>query len=147
LACSAAVNWISAGGSRLSTPQWTGLIAVANAGRALGGKAALGAPHAVLYGQIASVPGTYAGACADIVKGSDGSCAACTAKTGYDQLTGLGTPNVGSLLSTLSGLSVVTATAPHPCRAHQGVDAAGRAAPVPGALGSARRGGRRRRCR
>ncbi|MBJ7312519.1 S53 family peptidase [Rugamonas sp. CCM 8940] len=106
---SAAVNWISAGGTSLSTPQWAGLIAVANAGRALNGKAALGAPHAVLYGQIASVPGNYAGAFADIVKGSDGSCAACTAKAGYDQLTGLGTPNAGSLLSTLSGLSVATA--------------------------------------
>lgn len=109
---SSAVNWISAGGTSLSTPQWAGLIAVANAGRALAGKAALGAPHAVLYGQIATVPGTYAGAFADIVKGSDGSCAACTAKTGYDQLTGLGTPNVASLLSTLSASSVVTATAP-----------------------------------
>ncbi|WP_245774061.1 hypothetical protein [Rugamonas rubra] len=58
MACSAAVNWSSAGGTRLSTPQWACLIAVANAGRALGGKAALGAPHAVPYGQIASVPGT-----------------------------------------------------------------------------------------
>ena len=28
---SAAVNWISVGGTSLSTPQWAGLVAVANA--------------------------------------------------------------------------------------------------------------------
>ncbi len=104
---SAAVRWASVGGTSLATPQWAGLMAVANATRALNGKAALGAPHAALYGQIATVPGTYAASFADIVKGSDGSCSACSAKTGYDQLTGLGTPNAASLLSALSGLSVV----------------------------------------
>ena len=104
---SSAVRWASVGGTSLSTPQWAGLIAVANATRALNGKAALGAPHAALYGQISTVPGTYAASFADIVKGNDGSCAACNAKSGYDQLTGLGTPNAASLLSALSGLSVV----------------------------------------
>ncbi len=103
---SSTVRWTSAGGTSLSTPQWAGLIAVANATRALNGKAALGAPHAALYAQISTVPGTYAAAFADVVKGSDGSCAACSAKTGYDQVTGLGTPNAASLLSTLSGLTV-----------------------------------------
>ncbi|MYM95466.1 S53 family peptidase [Duganella vulcania] len=106
---SGTVRWGSVGGTSLSTPQWAGLIAVANATRALNGKAALGAPHAALYGGIAAVPGTYASAFADITAGSDGSCAACTAKTGYDQLTGLGTPNVSSLLSTLSGLTIAAA--------------------------------------
>ena len=106
---SSTVRWSSVGGTSLATPQWAGLMAVANATRALNGKAALGAPHAALYGQIASVPGTYAAAFADIVKGSDGSCAACSAKTGYDQVTGLGSPNAASLLSTLSGLSIVVA--------------------------------------
>jgi subtilase family serine protease len=106
---SSTVRWGSVGGTSLSTPQWAGLIAVANATRALNGKAAMGAPHAALYGQIATVPGTYASVFADITAGSDGSCAACTAKSGYDQLTGLGTPNVSNLLSALSGLTVATA--------------------------------------
>jgi subtilase family serine protease len=104
-------SWISAGGTSLSTPQWAGLIAVANATRALNAKPALGAPHAILYGQIASVPGTYASSFADVVAGSDGSCTTCSAKSGYDQLSGLGTPNAGSLLSALSGATAV-ATAP-----------------------------------
>ena len=108
---STTVGWVSAGGTSLSTPQWAGLIAVANAARAQAAKPALGAPHAVLYGQIATVPGGYASAFADITKGSDGSCATCSAKVGYDPLTGLGTPNAASLLSALSG-STSAATPP-----------------------------------
>lgn len=104
-------SWISAGGTSLSTPQWAGLIAVANATRALNAKPALGAPHAILYGQIASVPGSYASAFGDVISGSDGTCGTCSAKSGYDQLSGLGTPNAASLLSALSGATAV-ASAP-----------------------------------
>jgi hypothetical protein len=100
-------KWLSVGGTSLSTPQWAGLIAVANATRLQAAKPALGAPHAVLYGQIATVPGTYSSAFADITKGSDGSCATCSAHAGYDTLTGLGTPNVASLLTSLSNAGTV----------------------------------------
>ena len=108
---STSVGWLSAGGTSLSTPQWAGLVAVANATRAQAARPALGAPHAVLYGQIAAVPGSYASAFADITKGTDGTCASCTAKVGYDPLAGLGTPNVSSLLSLLAG-STAPAVAP-----------------------------------
>ena len=108
---SSTVKWLSAGGTSLSTPQWAGLIAIANATRALNAKSALGAPHSVLYGQISTVPGTYASVFSDITKGSDGSCGTCTAKIGYDPLSGLGTPNAGSLLSSLSG-AALAATPP-----------------------------------
>ncbi len=103
------VRWGSVGGTSLATPQWAGLIAVANAIRALNGKSVMGAPHAALYGGIASVPGSYASVFTDITAGRHGSCAACSADAGYDQLTGLGTPNVASLLSTLSGLTIAAA--------------------------------------
>ena len=106
---SVTVSWLSVGGTSLSTPQWAGLIAIANATRALVAKPVLGAPHAVLYGQIATVPGTYASVFADITKGSDGLCATCSAKAGYDALSGLGTPNVTSLVSVLSGATAVAA--------------------------------------
>lgn len=99
------VSWVSAGGTSLSTPQWAGLLAIANATRKLNAKAALGAPHAILYGAIATVPGTYASSFNDIAKGSNGSCAACTAKSGYDLLSGLGTPNISSLLTSLTGVA------------------------------------------
>lgn len=98
-------SWLSVGGTSLATPQWAGLIAIANAMRAQSAKAPLGAPHALLYGSIATVPGTYAANFADITSGTNGSCAGCTARTGYDILTGLGTPRAGTLLATLSGAS------------------------------------------
>lgn len=103
------VKWTSIGGTSLATPQWAGLVAVANALRAQNGKAALAAPHTALYTQVATVPGTYAGAFADITSGSDGTCSTCSARTGYDTPTGLGTPNASALWSTLSGLIVQTA--------------------------------------
>ena len=102
-------SWLSAGGTSLSTPQWAGLIAIANAQRVASAKPVLGSPHSILYGQISTVPGTYASAFSDITKGSDGTCALCTAKVGYDPLTGLGTPNVAGLLTSLSGTTVATA--------------------------------------
>jgi hypothetical protein len=108
---SSAVNWVSAGGTSLATPQWAALVAIANAQRLLAGKTVLGAAHDVLYGQVAAVPVNYASAFADITKGSNGSCATCLAKTGYDPLAGLGTPNVTSLLETLSG-ATAAAVAP-----------------------------------
>ena len=108
---STAVSWISAGGTSLATPQWAGLIAIANASRALSAKAALGSPHAVLYSQIATVPGTYASAFADITKGLNGTCTICASSIGYDIPSGLGTPNVSSLMTALAGV-VNTATAP-----------------------------------
>ncbi|MCX7275242.1 MAG: putative Ig domain-containing protein [Burkholderiales bacterium] len=106
---STTVNWMSVGGTSLSTPQWAGLMAMANAVRATVGKTALGAAHSVLYGQISTVPGTYASAFADITQASNGTCLLCTARAGYDVPTGLGTPHVTGLLTALAGTSVTTA--------------------------------------
>ena len=117
---SSVVNWVSAGGTSLSAPQWAGLVAVANALRTQAGKGVLGQPHAALYNQIAAVPGSYAAVFADITSGSHGTCAACTARAGYDQLTGLGTPNASALWTALSGASVtapVVTPAPTPAPA------------------------------
>ena len=107
---SSTVNWMSVGGTSLSTPQWAGLLAVANATRALSAKTLLGAPHALLYGQIGAVPGNYASAFGDVTMGSHGACSLCMAKAGYDELTGLGTPNAIGLLNLLSA----TTTSPPP---------------------------------
>ncbi|MBY0463878.1 MAG: S53 family peptidase [Burkholderiales bacterium] len=98
-------NWISAGGTSLSTPQWAGLMAVANAMRTANANAVLATPHATLYSQIATVPGTYAATFKDITQGANGACGTCVGKTAYDTPTGLGTPNAGNLLSTLSGVA------------------------------------------
>lgn len=104
------VQWMSAGGTSLSSPMWAGLAAVANATRVLAAKATLGGgAHSLLYGQIAAVPTTYASAFADVKLGSHGTCGTCTARTGYDQLTGLGTPQAGALVSLLSGAAAPVA--------------------------------------
>ncbi|PKB20763.1 S53 family peptidase [Janthinobacterium sp. 64] len=108
---SSTASWLSIGGTSLSTPQWAGLVAIANASRALQAKTALGLPHSILYGQIATVPGTFASSFADITRGSNGTCGVCTARVGYDPLGGLGTPNVKSLLASLSGTQIAP-TAP-----------------------------------
>jgi len=106
---SSTVNWLSVGGTSLSTPQWAGLIAIANANRALISKAAIGLPHTVLYGQLATSPGTYASNFTDITSGSHGNCGTCYAKVGYDELAGLGTPNATNLLNSLTGTNASAA--------------------------------------
>lgn len=106
---SATVQWVSAGGTSLSSPMWAGLVAVANAVRAQAAKPILGAAHATLYGQVGAVPGNYASGFADITLGSHGTCGTCSARAGYDQLTGLGTPNATNLVNLLAGASAPAA--------------------------------------
>ncbi|WP_428000103.1 S53 family peptidase [Acidovorax sp.] len=102
---SSAVQWITAGGTSLSSPMWAGLVAVTNASRLQASRTLLGGAHSLLYGQIGAVSGNYANAFLDIRLGSHGSCGTCSAKVGYDQLSGLGTPNATAFVSLLSGAS------------------------------------------
>jgi hypothetical protein len=94
----AAPNWYSGGGTSIGAPQWAGLLAIANAQRALAAKAPLGQPQSLLYGQVGAVPGRYAAAFNDVATGRNGTCLVCTAAHGYDLPTGLGTPNADDLL-------------------------------------------------
>lgn len=95
-------GWIAAGGTSLAAPQWAGLLAVGNAVRALAGKAVLGTVHTKLYASVASA-GRYASLFADVSSGSNGSCGAmCTATTGYDLLTGWGSPKAVNLIDTFA---------------------------------------------
>ncbi len=110
-------SWNAYGGTSIGAPQWAGLVAVANARRAAAAKALLGDFHATIYKTIAAAPSVYAAEFADIVDGSDGSCASCVAAKGYDTVTGWGTPNAGPLLDTLAtdstaGATTVAAVAP-----------------------------------
>lgn len=95
-------GWLAAGGTSIGAPQWAGLLAIGNAVRALSGKAVLGAVHTRLY---ASATGSgYATLFADVVSGSNGSCGAmCNAATGYDLLTGWGSPKGVALVGALAG--------------------------------------------
>lgn len=95
-------GWIAAGGTSIAAPQWAGLLAIGNAVRALGGKAALGQPHAKLYASVASAT-TYGSLFADVTTGRNGTCGTmCTAATGYDLLTGWGSPKAVALVAALA---------------------------------------------
>ncbi len=99
---SATVAWYSFGGTSLATPQWAGIIAIANAERAQAATAPIGASQSTLYG-LATQPATYASSFLDVKTGSDGICTTCYAGVGYDLPSGLGSPNVASLLTALVG--------------------------------------------
>ncbi|CBJ50500.1 S53 family peptidase [Ralstonia solanacearum] len=96
---SSSVSWHSAGGTSLATPQWAGLLAIANAVRAQSGQGVLGLAQNFLYSGVSTRPSLYASVFSDITQGSDGTCSTCAAHVGYDQPSGLGTPNVTSLLT------------------------------------------------
>jgi subtilase family serine protease len=95
-------GWHIAGGTSIGTPQWAGMIAIANAVRTKAGKPALGSLAAPLYKSVAA-GGTYAASLLDVTQGSNGNCLGCGATSGYDLVTGLGTPNGAGAVSLMAG--------------------------------------------
>ena len=91
-------GWYVVGGTSCSSPQWAGLIAIADqmAGRDLG------YINPALY-QIANTPALYAKDYFDVTTGNNQttSIPGYSASTGWDAVTGLGTPNVANLLPDL----------------------------------------------
>jgi len=97
LPCS--TGWYDIGGTSLSTPQWAGLIAIA----AQINKGGLGLINPALY-KIGANPARYANDFFDIMtcnNQADPAVAGFPATTGWDPVTGLGTPNAASLLPDL----------------------------------------------
>ena len=97
--------WLSFGGTSVGAPITAGIIAVGNATRAVANKAALGLFNANFYNETYSVAN---GAFSDVTTGNDCmvQCTATTitkdsAATGYDPVTGFGTPNVTTLISQM----------------------------------------------
>jgi hypothetical protein len=93
-------GWFQMGGTSAGAPQWAGILAAGNQLRRSAGKAVLGAVtasgatplHTALYGQAVRT----SGALADVTSGTNGTCGAfCTATTGYDTVTGVGSPRRG----------------------------------------------------
>ncbi len=96
--------WYSVGGTSAGTPQWAAMVTLANAVRKLNGKAAFTgtAFQQAVYGAAAA--SSYRSNYLDITVGSNGSCTTCKTLTGYDLVTGLGTPNFAALLPALVAL-------------------------------------------
>jgi subtilase family serine protease len=91
-------GWYVVGGTSSGSPQWAGLIAIADqmAGRDLG------YINTGLY-TVANNPAQYASDFYDVTTGNNQttSIPGYSASTGWDAVTGLGTPNVANLIPDL----------------------------------------------
>jgi subtilase family serine protease len=88
-------GWAQYGGTSIGSPQWAALFAIANNERAAASKHRLYQPQTILY---PAAEADYH----DITSGKNGSCGAqCTATTGYDYVTGLGSPQANLLIPAL----------------------------------------------
>jgi hypothetical protein len=85
-------GWYQVGGTSAGAPAWAGLVAIADQGLATGGKGPL--TTAQLQSQLYSLPSSDFH---DITSGFNGY----RASTGYDLVTGLGTPNANLLVPGL----------------------------------------------
>jgi subtilase family serine protease len=93
-------GWYVIGGTSSGSPQWAGLIAVANQ---MNGGVPLGYINPALYA-IASDPIKYAADFYDVTRGNNQTVPTVPgypATTGWDPVTGLGTPNAANLLPDL----------------------------------------------
>jgi len=99
-------GWFSVGGTSAAAPQWAGLIAVADQGLGLAGIGSLANAQAALY----SLPSS---SFHDVTSGFNGY----SAKSGYDLVTGLGTPIanrvVAGLLATRNVYNVTGFSSPY----------------------------------
>ncbi len=90
------VGWFQMGGTSAGAPQWAGILAVANQQRLAASKKVLAAqPTAGVFMAHTNIYALTTGM-ADIVSGSNGPCGTlCTARTGFDFVTGKGSPRSG----------------------------------------------------
>lgn len=90
-----AAGWLSVGGTSLGAPQWSALVALADAGRRSSLSSAVLTDSPFYRAALAS-------AYRDITAGANGPCGTlCTAGPGYDFVTGLGSPLAGLLVPLL----------------------------------------------
>jgi subtilase family serine protease len=93
---SCAVGW---GGTSFGPPRWAASLALVNQQRAANGKSSIGFINTTIY--AAGLGSGYAGYFHDITSGSNG---AYSAVTGYDLVTGWGTPNGSGALEDFARL-------------------------------------------
>jgi subtilase family serine protease len=88
------------GGTSFATPMWAGYIALVNQQLAANGEPTIGFINPTIYEQ--SVTSAYASEFHDITSGTSGSYSAVT---GYDLVTGWGSPNGTGLINALAPTS------------------------------------------
>ena len=88
-------GWFTVGGTSAGAPQWAALIALANQGRTT----SLAGTAAPMY---SAATANYTANYRDITSGTNGTCGTlCTATTGYDFVTGLGSALANNLVPYL----------------------------------------------
>lgn len=95
-------GWLVFGGTSAGAPQWAALIALTDAGRgtSLAPLATSNANYSPFYNAAQS--SVYASNYLDITTGTNGTCGSiCTATSGYDFATGVGSPRVATLIPYL----------------------------------------------
>lgn len=96
-------GWFEVGGTSAGAPQWAGISAIANSGNAKLASSSFGTSSA-FYGAASgaeSNPPTlpYVANYHDITTGSNGNCGSiCNAGLGYDEVTGVGSPQSNNLI-------------------------------------------------
>jgi len=90
-------GWVEVGGTSVATPDWGGFFTLVNSERVAQGHATLSQAAQDLYTLYYNAT-DYAADFHDIIAGTNGSCGAqCTASTGYDLVTGIGTYQANTL--------------------------------------------------
>ena len=93
------------GGTSFAAPMWAGYLALANQQAHANGGELIGFINPIIYPQAAQGGTTYSNLFHDITSGTAGSN---WAVTGYDLVTGWGSPNGTGLIDALAGLQVGT---------------------------------------
>jgi subtilase family serine protease len=98
--CVAGKCWIQLGGTSVGAPQWAALLAIVNSGRGTPISSISLGTDKIIYS--AALGGHYSQNYRDITSGNNGGCGAnCNAATGYDLVTGLGSPLANNLVPFL----------------------------------------------
>lgn len=88
-------GWFQVGGTSAGAPQWSGIVAAADQLRKAVGKAPLVSYNSTtktfpLHNAVYGLTSLF-----DVTTGSNGTCSECTATTGFDAVTGVGSPRQG----------------------------------------------------
>jgi len=93
-------GWFQVGGTSAGTPQWAGLMAIVNSLRTAAGKGDLRWTYNALYSVAAG--SAYGANYHDVTAGTNGTCGSlCSASSGYDYVTGLGSPRANAIIPAL----------------------------------------------
>jgi subtilase family serine protease len=93
-------GWMTTGGTSAGTPQWAALFAIADQGRAAAGKSNLTNALSAIYGLPAS----------DFHDVTTGGNPSVKARSGYDAVTGRGSPYADRVVSGLVGAAITIPT-------------------------------------